>query len=33
MTPGQQWLAFLTSVLVIPGVVFAAGVYTWWRRR
>jgi ABC-type uncharacterized transport system involved in gliding motility auxiliary subunit len=33
MTPGQQWLAFLTSVLVIPGVVFAAGVYAWWRRR
>jgi ABC-type uncharacterized transport system involved in gliding motility auxiliary subunit len=33
MTPRDQMLAFLTSILVIPGLVFAAGVYTWWRRR
>lgn len=24
---------FLLSLLVVPGLVFAAGVYTWWRRR
>jgi gliding motility-associatede transport system auxiliary component len=33
MTPGQQWMAFMTSVLVVPGLVFLAGIYTWWRRR
>lgn len=33
MTPRQQTFAFLTSVLILPGLVFAAGVYTWWRRR
>jgi gliding motility-associatede transport system auxiliary component len=33
MTPGQQWLALLTSIFVVPGLVFAAGLYTWWRRR
>jgi len=33
MTPRQQTMAFLTSVLVLPGLVFLAGVYTWWRRR
>ena len=24
---------FLLSMFVIPGMVFAAGVYSWWRRR
>jgi hypothetical protein len=24
---------FLLSILVIPGLVFAGGVYSWWRRR
>ena len=33
MTPRQQTLALLTSVFVLPGLVFAAGIYTWWRRR
>jgi ABC-type uncharacterized transport system involved in gliding motility auxiliary subunit len=33
MTPRQQTLAFFTSVLILPGLVFAAGIYTWWRRR
>ncbi len=33
MTPRQQTMAFLASILVIPGLVFAAGIYTWWRRR
>jgi ABC-type uncharacterized transport system involved in gliding motility auxiliary subunit len=33
MTPRQQQLVALTSVLVMPLLVFAAGIYTWWRRR
>jgi ABC-type uncharacterized transport system involved in gliding motility auxiliary subunit len=33
MTPGQQRLAMLTSIVLLPGLVFAAGVLTWWRRR
>jgi gliding motility-associatede transport system auxiliary component len=33
MTPGQQWLALLTSILVLPAAVLAVGVFTWWRRR
>ena len=33
MTPRQQTMAFFTSILFIPALVFAAGVYTWWRRR
>jgi ABC-type uncharacterized transport system involved in gliding motility auxiliary subunit len=33
MTPGQQWIAFLTSILLLPGAVLAVGVFTWWRRR
>jgi ABC-type uncharacterized transport system involved in gliding motility auxiliary subunit len=28
----QQWVAWF-SVLLLPGAVIAAGVYTWWRRR
>jgi len=33
MTPRQQTMAFLMSILFIPALVFAAGVFTWWRRR
>jgi ABC-type uncharacterized transport system involved in gliding motility auxiliary subunit len=33
MTPRQQTAAFLTSIFILPGIVFLAGVYTWWRRR
>lgn len=33
MTARQQTMAFLTSILVIPALVFAAGILTWWRRR
>jgi ABC-type uncharacterized transport system involved in gliding motility auxiliary subunit len=33
MTPRQQTLAMLTSIFILPGLVFAAGVFTWWRRR
>jgi ABC-type uncharacterized transport system involved in gliding motility auxiliary subunit len=33
MTPRQQTAAFLTSILLLPAVVFGAGIYTWWRRR
>jgi ABC-type uncharacterized transport system involved in gliding motility auxiliary subunit len=33
MTARQQTGVFLASILVIPGLVFAAGIYTWWRRR
>jgi ABC-type uncharacterized transport system involved in gliding motility auxiliary subunit len=33
MTPRQQSLALWASILIVPGIVFAAGIYTWWRRR
>src|SRR5688572_5464385 len=33
MTPQQQTLAAITSIFVLPGLVFAAGIFTWWRRR
>ena len=33
MTPRQQTLAMLTSIFVLPALVFAAGIFTWWRRR
>ena len=33
MTPGQQTMIMLTSVFALPGLVFAAGIFTWWRRR
>jgi ABC-type uncharacterized transport system involved in gliding motility auxiliary subunit len=33
MTPRQQTLAALTSMFILPGLVFAAGIFTWWRRR
>jgi ABC-type uncharacterized transport system involved in gliding motility auxiliary subunit len=33
LTADDQQRVFLLSVFVIPGLVFAAGVYSWWRRR
>lgn len=33
MTPRQQSAVFWASILVMPGLVFFAGIYTWWRRR
>jgi ABC-type uncharacterized transport system involved in gliding motility auxiliary subunit len=33
MTARQQQLVSLTTILVMPALVFAAGIYTWWRRR
>jgi len=33
MTPRQQTFALLSSILLIPAAVFAAGIFTWWRRR
>ncbi len=33
LTADQQRRIMLLSLLVIPGLVFAGGVYTWWRRR
>jgi ABC-type uncharacterized transport system involved in gliding motility auxiliary subunit len=33
MTARQQALALWGSILILPAVVFGAGIYTWWRRR
>jgi ABC-type uncharacterized transport system involved in gliding motility auxiliary subunit len=33
MTPRQQTMTLITSVFVLPGLVFLAGIVTWWRRR
>jgi ABC-type uncharacterized transport system involved in gliding motility auxiliary subunit len=33
LTADQQNLIFLLSVFLLPGVVFAAGVYSWYGRR
>ncbi|HZT78093.1 MAG TPA: Gldg family protein [Vicinamibacterales bacterium] len=33
MTATDQTNVMLLSIFVIPGIVFASGVYTWWRRR
>jgi ABC-type uncharacterized transport system involved in gliding motility auxiliary subunit len=33
MTARQQQLVTWTSILLMPALVFAAGIYTWWRRR
>ena len=33
MTARQQQMVSWTSMLLVPGLVFAAGIYTWWRRR
>lgn len=33
MTAAQQRSVMLLSIFIIPGLVLAGGVYTWWRRR
>jgi ABC-type uncharacterized transport system involved in gliding motility auxiliary subunit len=33
LTADQQQRIMLLSLFIIPGIVFASGVYTWWRRR
>jgi ABC-type uncharacterized transport system involved in gliding motility auxiliary subunit len=33
LTADQQQRIQILSLLVIPGLVFAAGVWTWWKRR
>ena len=33
LTADQQQRIMLLSIFVIPGLVLAGGVYTWWRRR
>ena len=33
LTADQQQRIFLLSIFVIPGLVFAGGVYAWWKRR
>ena len=33
MTPRQQTSVFWASIVVMPALVFLAGIYTWWRRR
>jgi ABC-type uncharacterized transport system involved in gliding motility auxiliary subunit len=33
LTADQQQRIFLLSIFVIPGLVLAGGVYTWWKRR
>lgn len=33
MTADQQRLVFLWSVVVLPALLFAGGIWTWWRRR
>jgi ABC-type uncharacterized transport system involved in gliding motility auxiliary subunit len=33
MTPRQQTGVFWASIVVMPALVFLAGIYTWWRRR
>jgi ABC-type uncharacterized transport system involved in gliding motility auxiliary subunit len=33
LTADDQQRMFLLSIFVIPGLVFAAGFYSWWRRR
>jgi ABC-type uncharacterized transport system involved in gliding motility auxiliary subunit len=33
LTQDQHQRVMLISLLIVPGLVFAAGAYTWWRRR
>jgi ABC-type uncharacterized transport system involved in gliding motility auxiliary subunit len=33
LTEDQHQRVMLISLLIVPGLVFAAGAYTWWRRR
>jgi ABC-type uncharacterized transport system involved in gliding motility auxiliary subunit len=33
LTADQQNRILILTIFVIPGLVFATGVYTWWKRR
>jgi ABC-type uncharacterized transport system involved in gliding motility auxiliary subunit len=33
LTASQQTAIYWLSLLIVPGAVFATGVYTWWRKR
>ena len=33
LTADQQFRIFIASLVLIPGVIVGAGVFTWWRRR
>ena len=33
LTADQQNRIMILSLFIIPGLVFASGVYSWWRRR
>jgi ABC-type uncharacterized transport system involved in gliding motility auxiliary subunit len=33
LSPDQQRMILLLSLLIIPGLVLGSGVYTWWQRR
>jgi ABC-type uncharacterized transport system involved in gliding motility auxiliary subunit len=33
LTADQQWRIMMLSIFLLPGVVFATGIYTWYRRR
>lgn len=33
LTESQQQSVMLLSIFIIPGLIFASGVYNWWRRR
>jgi ABC-type uncharacterized transport system involved in gliding motility auxiliary subunit len=33
LTADQQWRIMMLSIFLLPGVVFASGIYTWYRRR
>lgn len=33
LTADQSQRIFWLSIVIIPGIIFASGVYTWWRRR
>jgi ABC-type uncharacterized transport system involved in gliding motility auxiliary subunit len=33
LTSDQAKLIFWLSILIIPGLILAGGVQTWWRRR
>ena len=33
LTANAQQNIMLLSIFIIPGLIFASGVYNWWRRR
>jgi len=33
MTAGQDRMIFWFTILILPGLIFFAGIQTWWRRR